>query len=163
TSARSAASCRASGRHHNRTEHSATDRRSDWLGCGIAKDKSPNQGGRLMDTFNEQRAEGLTVHVPMVFCKRGGRKLIIAPDSDTPEPPRACVDNALVKALARAFRWRKLLESGKHASIEELASAEKINPSYVSRVLRLSLLSPNVVEAILGGRQPQALTLAKVI
>jgi hypothetical protein len=65
----------------------------------------------------------------------------------------------MIKALARAFRWRKLLETGVYATIEELAAAEKINPSYVSRILRMTLLAPDIVEAILDGRHPTELTL----
>jgi hypothetical protein len=86
----------------------------------------------------------LTVRVPLTFRKRGGRKLVIAPNgSDTWAPPRPRVDNAMVKAIARAFRWRKLLETGTHTTVAEIAAAEKINASYVGRVLRLTLLSPN--------------------
>ena len=69
----------------------------------------------------------------------------------------------MVKAIARAFRWRKLLETGTHATIEELAAAERINPSYVSRLLRLTLLAPVIVEAILDGRQPTEMTLATLM
>ena len=68
-------------------------------------------------------------------------------------PPLAPqVDSTLVKAIARAFRWQKMLETGQYATIKEIAKAEKINPSYVSRVLRLTLLAPATVEAILDGR-----------
>jgi hypothetical protein len=103
----------------------------------------------------------LTVRVPLTFRKRGGRKLVIAPyDSDSWAPPRPRVDNTMVKAIARAFRWRKLLETGTHTTIAEIAAVEKINASYVSRVLRLTLLSPEIVEAILSGRQPAQMTLA---
>jgi hypothetical protein len=69
----------------------------------------------------------------------------------------------MVKALARAFRWRKLLETGVYGTIEELAVAEKINASYVSRVLRLTLLAPNIVEAILDGRHSCEMSLAKLM
>ena len=65
----------------------------------------------------------------------------------------------MVKAIARAFRWREMLENGTHATIAEIAAAEKINESYVGRVLRLTLLAPDIVEAILGGRQPAELQL----
>ena len=65
-----------------------------------------------------------------------------------------------MKALARAFRWRKLLESSVHGTVTEIAAAEKISPSYVCRVLRLTLLAPEIVEAILDGRQPAEVTLA---
>lgn len=103
----------------------------------------------------------LTVSVPMTFTKRGGRKLVITPDG-TPSwaPPRRRVDNAMVKALARAFRWRKLMETEAYGTVEEIAGAEKINASYVSRVLRLTLLAPDIVEAVLDGRQPPEMTLA---
>jgi hypothetical protein len=69
----------------------------------------------------------------------------------------------LLKALARGFRWRKLLETGDYATIEEIAVAENINPSYVSRVLRMTLLAPEIVEAILAGRQPEGLTMARAM
>jgi hypothetical protein len=80
----------------------------------------------------------------------------------TPDGTRACVPphTASTKALARAFRWRKLLETGDYGTIEELAAPEKINPSYVSRILRLTLLTPDIVDAILNGRQPLEVTLA---
>jgi len=102
----------------------------------------------------------ITIRVPLTMKKRGGRKLIITPGgmgakgkAETPGDP------SLVKALARAFRWRGMLESGAFATIQELAAAEKINPSYVSRMLRLTLLAPDMVEAILDGRQPEGMTL----
>jgi hypothetical protein len=65
----------------------------------------------------------------------------------------------MVKAIARAFRWRDMLESGEYATIREIAGTEKINESYVGRVLRLTLLTPDIVDAILGGRQPASLQL----
>jgi hypothetical protein len=69
----------------------------------------------------------------------------------------------MVKAIARAFRWREMLENGTHATIAEIAAAEKVNDSYVGRVLRLTLLAPDIVEAILGGRQPAEMTLATLM
>ena len=84
--------------------------------------------------------QSVTVTVPFTIRKRGGRKLVITPDGTA--APRARVDSALLKALARGFRWRKLLETGDFATIEEIAKAENINPSYVSRMLRMTLLSP---------------------
>ena len=102
----------------------------------------------------------VTVTVPFAVRKRGGRKLVITPDGVTAAPaPRANVDSALLKALARGFRWRKLLETGDYSTIEEIADAENINPSYVSRVLRMTLLAPEIVEAIVAGRQPDGLTM----
>ena len=96
----------------------------------------------------------------MAFTKRRGRKSVISPDGVSGAvSSRPRVDSALVKALARAFRWRKLLETGVYATIDDMAAAEKINGSYVSRVLRLTLLAPDIVEAILDGRQPAEMTL----
>lgn len=78
--------------------------------------------------------------------------MIVTPDGDQWAPPRPRVDNALVKAVARAHRWKRTIESGRFASLSELAEAERINRSYVCRILRLTLLAPDVVEAILDGR-----------
>ena len=105
----------------------------------------------------------ITISIPLNMRKRGGRKLILAPDGADWAPARAQVDSAMVKALARAFRWRKLLEDGAHATIDELASAERINPSYVSRLLRLTLLAPDIVEVILDGRQTVTVQLDTVM
>jgi hypothetical protein len=106
----------------------------------------------------------VTVTVPFAIRKRGGRALVITPDGVTSAPaPRTRVDSALLKALARGFRWRKLLETGHFATIEEIAEAENINPSYVSRVLRMTLLAPEIVEGILAGRQPEGLTMARAM
>ena len=108
--------------------------------------------------------QAVTVTVPFAIRKRGGRKLVITPDGVAAvAAPRARVDSALLKALARGFRWRKLLETGNFTTIEEIAEAENINPSYVSRVLRMTLLAPEIVEAILAGRQPEGLTMARAM
>jgi hypothetical protein len=82
--------------------------------------------------------------------------LVISPDGSpvAATEQRRRVDDALVKAIARAFRWQELLENGTYATIAEIAKAEKINETYVGRILRLTLLAPDLVEAILNGRQP---------
>ena len=106
----------------------------------------------------------VTVTVTFAIRKRGGRKLILTPDG-TPAslPTRSRPDGALIKALARAFRWQKMLRDGDYQTLEDIADAENINPSYVSRVLRLTLLAPEIVETILAGTQPAGLTRAKVM
>ena len=104
-------------------------------------------------------AQMLTVRVPLAVRKqRGGRKLMIAPASTTNRGASAG-DTTLMKAVARAFRWRRMMEAGRFATINELAAAEKINSSYVSRLLRLTLLAPGIVDEILDGRQPETITL----
>jgi len=104
--------------------------------------------------------ETVTLHVPFRIVKRGGRKEMQLPDGAT--QPRK-TDNTLVKALARAFRWKRMLESGEFATIAELAEREGIAPSYMTRVLRLTLLAPDIVEAILDGTQGPEVTLAQVL
>jgi hypothetical protein len=97
----------------------------------------------------------ITVRVPLAIRRRGGRKLVVTPDGSAPNAARARTqaDPALVKALARAHRWKRLLESGRYASLAELAAAEKIDRSYLGKMLRLTLLAPDIVEALLDGRQ----------
>ena len=104
----------------------------------------------------------LSVRVPFAIRKRGGRKLVITPDG-TAHRPRPRIDNTLVKAIARAHRWQRMLESGECGSITELAEAEKINRSFICRVLRLTLLAPEIVEAILEGRQPEEVSLSALM
>lgn len=104
--------------------------------------------------------EAVTLHVPFRVVKRGGRKEMHLPNGA--EPPRR-TNNTLVKALARAFRWKRLLESGEYATISELAEREGITPSYMTRVLRLTLLAPEIIEAILDGTKGPEVTLARVL
>lgn len=80
--------------------------------------------------MNRPVSSTLSVRVPFAIRKRGGRKLVITPDGAS-QRPRPRIDSALVKALARAHRWQRMLESGKCGSITELAEAEKINRSGV--------------------------------
>ena len=106
----------------------------------------------------------VTIEVPFTIRKRGGRKQVITPDGASAwVSPRARIDSTMIKAIARGFRWRKLLETGVYGTIEEIAAAEKINSSYVSRLLRMTLLAPEIVEAILDGRQPADMTLAALV
>ena len=102
----------------------------------------------------------VTLHVPFRVVKRGGRKEMQLPEG-VKQPRRT--DNTLVKALARAFRWKRLLESGEFATIAELAEREGIAPTYMTRVLRLTLLAPDIVEAVLDGKQRPEMTLASVL
>jgi hypothetical protein len=94
----------------------------------------------------------ITVFVPMTWKRRGGRKIIVAPAGSDGWAPPPKIDGALVRALARAHRWRRLLEEGRFGTLAELADAERISRSYVCRVLRLTLLAPDLVERILDGR-----------
>jgi hypothetical protein len=112
-------------------------------------------------------ATSLTVRVPLKIRRRPGRKTVVMPvptaraGADTTIATRA--DPALVKALARAFRYHRLLDEGRYASISEMAEGEKIERGYLGCLMRLTLLAPPIVEAILNGRQPEGVTLAALM
>ena len=99
----------------------------------------------------------ITVRVPISIRKRGGKKVVLTPDGSRREASEIRSrqhDNAVIKALARGFRWREMLENGTFATINELAAAEQIAETYVGRVVRLTLLAPDLVEQIIAGNQP---------
>jgi hypothetical protein len=105
--------------------------------------------------------ETVTVHVPFRIVKRGGRKEMVLPDCSPVQQVR--VDNTMIKALARAFRWKRMLESGDFATAGELAAKEELTVSYLARVMRMAQLAPEIVEAILDGQQPSEMTLADLL
>jgi hypothetical protein len=106
----------------------------------------------------ETRLDGtmLVVRIPMRFQRQGGRKRIVAPDgseivpTNKPQP-----DGTLLKALTRAWRWQQMLDEGICATVSEIGDAENISKSYVSRILRLALLAPDIVDRILAGKTDQ--------
>jgi hypothetical protein len=107
----------------------------------------------------------IIVTIPMTLKKRGGRKEIILPEGMVPEDSpayRARTQSPLVIALARAHRWKALIESGRFRGVDDLARAVKLDRSYVGRILRLTLLAPDIVEAILAGREPSGLSLERL-
>lgn len=106
----------------------------------------------------------MTVHIPITLRHQGGRKQVVTPAGATPwVPTPSRVDNTMVKAIVRAHRWRDMLESGRYATIRDLAKAEAINESYLGRILRPTLLAPTIIEAILEGRQSQSLQLDNLL
>ena len=109
----------------------------------------------------------VTVRVPLAIRKRGGRKVVVSPDGSVlPTAPRHVATNAdpsLLKALGRAFRWKRMLEDGTFASVSDIARVEKIDRGYAGSVLRLTLLAPDLIEAILEGRAGQEVTLPRLV
>jgi hypothetical protein len=102
----------------------------------------------------------ITVRVPMKIRRRPGRKTVVTPVVDgLPTPSTTRADPTLLKALARAFRYQRMLDDGRYASISEMAAAEKLDRGYLGRLLQLTLLAPDIVEAIIEGRQPEDVTL----
>jgi hypothetical protein len=105
----------------------------------------------------------LTIRIPMRLQRRGGRKLIITPKGFAVPAPKPRRNDTLIKALVRAHRWRRRIESGRATSITDLAEQEGVTDAYVCRLLPLTCLAPDVVEAILDGRQPNGLRLVEML
>jgi hypothetical protein len=106
----------------------------------------------------------VTVRVPLTIRRRPGRKTLVSLGFGADGGRIATkADPALLKALARAFRYQKLLDEGRYASISEMAAEEKIERGYLGTLLRLTLLAPEMVEAILNGRQPEGVTLPALL
>ena len=99
----------------------------------------------------------ITVRVPVNMRERGGRKLVVALDGAPWSPPQTRIDSTLIKALARAHRWKRMLDDGRYGSVTELAAGEKLDRGYLGKILMLTLLAPDIVEAVLDGRQPAEL------
>jgi virulence-associated protein VagC len=121
-----------------------------------------------MMSRNPQEAElspdgkSLTIRLPLTLRRRGGRKVVISPAGEqlVPQPwakPRSGIDESLVKTLAQAFQWQQLLDDGQFGTVGDLALAKRLDQSFVSRILRLTLLAPDIVEAILDGTQAPAM------
>ena len=107
-------------------------------------------------------ATSITVRVPLAIRHRPGRKTVVTPTTNGVAPVTTRADPALVKALARAFRYQRMLDQGRYATITEMAAAERIERGYLGSLLRLTLLAPDLVEAILDGRKPEAISLPRL-
>lgn len=107
----------------------------------------------------------ITVRVPLKIRRRPGRKMMVtsvpAVGGDTALPTRT--DPALVKALARAFRYQRMLDEGRYSSVSEMAVSEAIDRGYLGRILRLALLAPDIVTAILDGHSLPGVTLPQLL
>lgn len=105
----------------------------------------------------------IVIRIPMAFKKRGGRKEIVLPEGvDTADSPKPQPQRPLVVALAKAFKWQKMMESGEVKSLEELGKSEDVDRTYVRRILRLAMLAPDIVAAILDGTESSGLSLRKL-
>ncbi len=115
-------------------------------------------------TLTMTETGNLQIHIPMRIRRMQGRKIILAPralDGDVPESP-AEVQTAIVQALGRAFCWAQAIESGEFQSVADLARSLDVDNSYVVRILKLTTLAPDIIEAILNGEEPTGLSLAKM-
>lgn len=109
------------------------------------------------------KAKDIILDIPISFLRQGARKTIIAPKDALNGEEILKFDDTIIKALLRAHRWKKALESGKADSIADLAQKEGISSSYFARVMRLNLLAPDIKTAILDGRQPKHIKLLDML
>jgi hypothetical protein len=116
-----------------------------------------------MSDRTSHEIETLTIRIPIRLQCRGGRKLIMTPEGAAAPSAKPYRDETLIKALVRAHRWRRTIESGQAKSITDLAEQEGVTDAYVCRLLPLTCLAPDIVEAILDGRQPKGLRLAQML
>ena len=141
-----------------------TNRQDERFGRIEGAPEGNRQGMAGLKPKLSRDGKTVKIRIPIKFQKRGGRKVIVAPDgTDGLAQYRQDKDRAMVKALARAYRWKRMLETGKVVSIKDLADAEKMNDSYLARILRLTLLAPDIVTAILDGRHPKGLSLLELL
>lgn len=110
-------------------------------------------------TMHSNHDGTISVHIPVTFKKHGGRKYIISPHSMPEEYQPAKESDSILRAIAQAFHWKGMIERGEVISVADLAIKLNMNESYTGRVLRLTLLAPDIIDAILAGRQPKHLTL----
>jgi hypothetical protein len=104
-------------------------------------------------------ATSITVRVPLAIRHRPGRKTVVTPMTDGVAPVTTRADPTLVKALARGFRYQRMLDQGRYASITEMAAAERLERGYLGTLVRLTLLAPDIVASVLDGRLPQRMRL----
>ena len=116
-----------------------------------------------MSDRTSHEIETLTIRIPIRLQRRGGRKLIVTPEGVAAPARKSSRDETLVKALVRAHRWRRQIESGRAKLITDLAEQEGVTDAYVCRLFPLTCLAPDIVEAILDGRQPKGLRLGEML
>ena len=103
------------------------------------------------------------IRVPMELKRRGGRKQVIVPQGIDRRPSALPPsDNPLAVAVARALRWQALLDDGTYPSMSTLAEKMGVDGRYAARLLDLTLLAPDIVEALLNGTEPDGLSLDKL-
>ncbi len=108
-------------------------------------------------------ATSITVRVPLAIRHRPGRKTVVTPMTDGVAAVTTRADPALVKALARAFRYQRMLDNGVYGSVTDMAAAEKIDRGYLGRLLQLTLLAPELVEAILDAKTTDRMALSMLL
>ncbi|KQZ92255.1 hypothetical protein ASD64_19330 [Mesorhizobium sp. Root157] len=104
----------------------------------------------------------IRVVIPLTIRKKNGRPKILPPADIDPVEQRM-QDPHVLRAIARAWSWRRKLDRGKASTLQDIATAEKVTDRYISRVMRLAWLSPDVLEKLIVHRMPPALSLNDLV
>lgn len=117
-----------------------------------------------MDINVNKTDQKIIVHVPINLRKWGGKKVVVGPVGQDLRRLDLHIrkDDKLLKALGRAYKWQKWIETGHCKNAQEVCEIENINRSYVLRILRLMRLSPKIIQAVLDGNQPDGFGLSSV-
>ena len=107
--------------------------------------------------------EIINLFVPLEIKKRGGSAIIILPKNLKKEEMTKCFDEKMIKAFAKAYKWKNTLEENEIGSLAQIAVKENITGAYVSKVFNLNFIAPEIVEKILNGEQPRDLKLQDII
>lgn len=152
--------------------------RAEAVATNTAAADNPFAKGKAEYPGTTWRLEGelIRITIPIKFKRRGGRKQIILPDGTTVSPsgsrqagpakaekPAPAAQSAIVAALARAFKWQEMLDSGEVESIAALAKRLRLEASYIRRILRLTCLAPDIIDALVDGNEPDGLSLRKLL
>ncbi len=119
------------------------------LGTPVARER--RDGGQVK----------LSTFIPLKIRKRGGSKVVVRPDGQEAAPGNVAtpIDQPLLVALTRAFYWQQLLDDGVVGSGVEIAQREGLHHSTINELLRLTLLEPAIIKAIVAGKQPRCMSL----
>jgi len=104
----------------------------------------------------------IRVVIPFAIRRRNGRPRVLFPENVAAPQGRA-QEPHILKALGRAWAWRRKLESGEATTVHDIAEAEEVTDRFVSRTMRLAFLSPEVLERLLVRREPLAVTVQELI
>ena len=107
--------------------------------------------------------ETINIFIPLEIKKRGGTAMVIMPKNISKEECQKNFDEKIIKSVARAYKWKVMLDEERVSSLAAIAEKENVNPSYVSRIFNLNFLSPKIIERILNGTQPRTLKLQDII
>ncbi len=107
--------------------------------------------------------ETINIFIPLEIKKRGGTAMVVMPKNANADDSQKYFDEKIIKSIARAHKWKIMLDEGQASSLAQIAEKENVGSSYVSRIFNLNFLSPKIVERILNGTQPRTLKLQDII